>query len=132
LEISEYWRTLHEAGIDSERLASFDRPITSEPAFHAQQVDGLKADLQGYLVTLSAVHGGQDLHSAALAVLGYSQVRVLTVCLYRPISLRAAVRRGGICSVSTVRLAHDASEKPLHTICERGILGLRKPFATEG
>lgn len=77
LDIKEYWRTLHAAGIDEARLASFDRSITQKPSFSKQQVPQLLKDLQAYLVTLCAVHGGLDLQSAALPVLGYSQV-----CIY--------------------------------------------------
>jgi hypothetical protein len=78
-----YWRTLNAAGIDAARLASFDRAITNEPSFSAKQCPQLRKDLEAYLVTLNAVHGGHDLHSAALAVLGYSQVaRSSTVHLF--------------------------------------------------
>lgn len=75
LDIQKYWDTLHAAGIDQQRLASFDRSITQEPSFSQQQVPQLVKDLQAYLVTLCAVHGGLDLQSGALPVLGYSQVR---------------------------------------------------------
>lgn len=40
------------ANITKERLASFDRPIKSEPAFKPDQRDGLLADLSNYLQTL--------------------------------------------------------------------------------
>ena len=66
-----YWESLNHAGITRERLASFDRSITHEPSFVPEQVSGLKEDLKAYLVTLQAVHGGDDLASAAKAVLGY-------------------------------------------------------------
>lgn len=75
LDIQQYWATLHSAGIDEQRLASFDRSITHEPSFSKQQAPQLTKDLQAYLVTLCAVHGGLDLQSGALPVLGYSQVR---------------------------------------------------------
>lgn len=40
------------ANIGPERLASFDRPIKSEPNFKKEQTEGLLRDLQAYLVTL--------------------------------------------------------------------------------
>ncbi|KAG2439142.1 hypothetical protein HXX76_004509 [Chlamydomonas incerta] len=74
LDITAYWRTLAAAGITAQRLASFDRAITSEPRFSGQQAAGLQRDLAAYLQTLQAVHGGDDLRSAVSAVLGYSSV----------------------------------------------------------
>ena len=41
------------ANITRERLASFDRPIKSEPAFRPEQQAGLLADLTNYLQTLT-------------------------------------------------------------------------------
>ena len=64
------------ANISRERLASFDRPIVSEPAFKPEQCPQLLKDLQSYLVTLKAVHSGADLQAAAAAVLGYEQESV--------------------------------------------------------
>lgn len=72
--MSKYWEVLHDAGIDAQRLASYDRSITHEPCFTAEQASELRADLQGYLLTLTAVHGGHDLQAAVLAVIGYKQV----------------------------------------------------------
>lgn len=73
LDISQYWRTLHENGIDKDRLMSFDRKIHSEPSFRQDQCDGLRRDLTKYLTTLKAVHSGADLSSAAGYVFGYKQ-----------------------------------------------------------
>ena len=42
------------ANITKERLASFDRPITSEPCFKPDQQQGLLQDLTNYLQTLKA------------------------------------------------------------------------------
>ncbi len=52
LQLSAYWATLAEAGITRERLASYDRSITSEPHFKPEQCPGLKRDLEAYLATL--------------------------------------------------------------------------------
>lgn len=82
LDIQQYWDTLHAAGINEQRLASFDRSITHEPSFSKQQIPQLVKDLQAYLVTLSAVHGGLDLQSGALPVLGYQQVRSFAICIF--------------------------------------------------
>ena len=45
---------MQAANISKERLASFDRPIKSEPKFSKQQCPGLKKDLAAYLQTLKA------------------------------------------------------------------------------
>lgn len=45
---------VQEAGIDAERLASYDRAIRSEPRFTAEQAPELLRDLSAYLVTLKA------------------------------------------------------------------------------
>ena len=42
------------ANITKERLASFDRPIRSEPSFKPEQKEGLLRDLTNYLQTLKA------------------------------------------------------------------------------
>lgn len=48
---------LSQAGnISKERLASFDRPIRSEPSFKPDQQEGLLTDLTNYLQTLKASH----------------------------------------------------------------------------
>ncbi|KXZ47751.1 hypothetical protein GPECTOR_33g633 [Gonium pectorale] len=73
LDITAYWRTLSAAGITAQRLASFDRPIVSEPRFSGAQAAGLQRDLAAYLQTLQAVHGGDDLRSAVSNVLGYEE-----------------------------------------------------------
>ena len=75
--MSAYWATLGDAGIDAARLASYDRSITHEPEFSPQQCPALREDLEAYLATLSAVHGGHDLQAAALGVIGYKQVCTL-------------------------------------------------------
>ncbi len=50
--------TAQAANISEERLASFDRPIKSEPKFSKEQCPGLKKDLTAYLQTLKASHSG--------------------------------------------------------------------------
>lgn len=45
---------MQAANITKERLASFDRPIKSEPAFKPEQRQGLLTDLSNYLQTLKA------------------------------------------------------------------------------
>jgi hypothetical protein len=72
--VAVYWDTLHAAGIDAARLASYDRKITHEPDFSSVRAASLRSDLEAYLVTLTAVHGGHDLQAAALGVIGYQQV----------------------------------------------------------
>eukprot|EP00930_Biecheleria_cincta_P034548 TRINITY_DN23868_c0_g1_i1.p1 TRINITY_DN23868_c0_g1~~TRINITY_DN23868_c0_g1_i1.p1 ORF type:complete len:1400 (+),score=215.37 TRINITY_DN23868_c0_g1_i1:240-4439(+) len=73
LDISIYWAHLAKYRISKSRLASYDRKICSEPCFRQQQCGGLLRDLREYLKTLKAVHSGDDLNSAASAVLGYTK-----------------------------------------------------------
>ncbi|XP_031495400.1 alpha-glucan water dikinase 2 [Nymphaea colorata] len=69
-KIDVYWRTLNANGITKQRLASYDRPIRSEPYFTSSSKDGLVRDLTSYLKTLKAVHSGADLDAAIAACLG--------------------------------------------------------------
>uniref|UniRef100_A0A1J3FX43 Alpha-glucan water dikinase 2 n=1 Tax=Noccaea caerulescens TaxID=107243 RepID=A0A1J3FX43_NOCCA len=62
--IDAYWQTLKANGLTKERLASYDRPIVSEPRFRSDAKEGLIRDLTMYLKTLKAVHSGADLESA--------------------------------------------------------------------
>lgn len=71
LDMSAYWARLNAEGVTKERLASYDRPIVSEPNLKLEQKEGLIRDLGNYLKTLKAVHSGADLESAAASVLGY-------------------------------------------------------------
>ncbi|KAJ7534983.1 hypothetical protein O6H91_12G013500 [Diphasiastrum complanatum] len=70
--IDIYWKTLNSNGVTKERLASYDRPIVSEPKFSPNQKEGLIRDLTAYLRTLKAVHSGADLESAIASCMGYS------------------------------------------------------------
>ncbi|XP_028802230.1 alpha-glucan water dikinase 2 isoform X2 [Neltuma alba] len=62
--INVYWETLNANGLTREKLASYDRPIVSEPDFRSDFRDDLIRDLTAYLKTLKAVHAGVDLESA--------------------------------------------------------------------
>ncbi|XP_065880881.1 alpha-glucan water dikinase 2 isoform X2 [Euphorbia lathyris] len=67
-----YWQTLNAKGLTKEKLASYDRPIVSEPRFSPDAKEGLILDLTMYLKTLKAVHSGADLESAIENCLGLS------------------------------------------------------------
>ncbi|EOA18356.1 hypothetical protein CARUB_v10006877mg [Capsella rubella] len=71
--IDAYWKTLKANGLTKERLASYDRPIVSEPRFRNDGKEGLIRDLTMYLKTLKAVHSGADLESAIDTVLSPSK-----------------------------------------------------------
>ncbi|KAL6297180.1 hypothetical protein ACE6H2_005322 [Prunus campanulata] len=62
--VDVYWKTLNTSGLTKQKLASYDRPIVSEPHFRADTKEGLIHDLTAYLKTLKAVHSGADLESA--------------------------------------------------------------------
>ncbi|KAF7817051.1 alpha-glucan water dikinase 2 isoform X1 [Senna tora] len=68
--INAYWESLNANGLTREKLASYDRPIVSEPHFKADLRDGLIRDLTAYLKTLKAVHAGIDLETAIDFCLG--------------------------------------------------------------
>lgn len=51
-KIDAYWQTLKTNGLTKERLASYDRPIVSEPRFRSDAKEGLIRDLTMYLKTL--------------------------------------------------------------------------------
>ncbi|KAK7858548.1 alpha-glucan water dikinase 2, partial [Quercus suber] len=70
--IDVYWQTLNANGLSKEKLASYDRPIVSEPHFRTDAKEGLIRDLTAYLRTLKAVHSGVDLESAIETCLGSS------------------------------------------------------------
>ncbi|KAK2659965.1 hypothetical protein Ddye_006498 [Dipteronia dyeriana] len=63
-KIDAYWHTLNTNGFTKKKLASYDRPIVSEPHFRTNAKDGLTCDLAMYLKTSKAVHSGADLESA--------------------------------------------------------------------
>ncbi|KAG1358766.1 putative Alpha-glucan water dikinase 2 [Cocos nucifera] len=71
-DINIYWRTLNANGLTKHILASYDRPIVSDPQFHAEAKEGLIRDLEAYLKTLKAVHSGADLESAIATCLGHT------------------------------------------------------------
>ncbi|XP_030934954.1 alpha-glucan water dikinase 2 isoform X1 [Quercus lobata] len=70
--IDVYWQTLNAHGLTKKKLASYDRPIVSEPHFRTDAKEGLIRDLTAYLRTLKAVHSGVDLESAIETCLGSS------------------------------------------------------------
>lgn len=50
--IDVYWKTLNANGLTREKLASYDRPIVSEPHFRTDMKDRLIHDLTAYLKIL--------------------------------------------------------------------------------
>ncbi|KAK1352523.1 hypothetical protein POM88_053220 [Heracleum sosnowskyi] len=77
--IDVYWKTLTERGLTKSVLASYDRPIVSEPKFSPDTKDRLIRDLTSYLKTLKAVHSGSDLESAIDICLSIPQVNAEVV-----------------------------------------------------
>ena len=57
-DMSIYWKTLKEGGISKERLASYERNITSEPFYSP---DYNIQDFENYLKILKSVHASTDL-----------------------------------------------------------------------
>jgi len=60
-----FYQTLEQGGVTRERLASFERPIKTEPEFWQDKKDALIRDFENFLRVLKSVHSGTDLESAA-------------------------------------------------------------------
>ncbi|RDY04427.1 Alpha-glucan water dikinase 2, partial [Mucuna pruriens] len=75
--IDVYWKTLNANGLTREKLASYDRPIVSEPHFRTDMRDRLIHDLTAYLKILKAVYTGVDLGHAIDVCLGSSFKKLL-------------------------------------------------------
>lgn len=61
MSIKEYWRVLGENNITKQLLASYERPIITEPLPRMGLKDRLIADFTKYLNILKSVHSGADL-----------------------------------------------------------------------
>ncbi len=59
-----FYETLRAGGVTRERLQGFERPIRSEPDFHAHIKDALVHDFENFLKILKSVHAGTDLETA--------------------------------------------------------------------
>ena len=57
-DMSEYWKVLNHAGITAERLASFDRNITTEPSYIPESIPSF----ENYLNILTKMHSSDDLN----------------------------------------------------------------------
>src|SRR5258708_37839077 len=53
-----FYQKLQEGGVTKERLASFERPIRSEPESGPHLKDGLSPDLHNFSLILRSVHEG--------------------------------------------------------------------------
>jgi alpha-glucan,water dikinase len=62
--LDRYYKQLQASGVTKERLASFERPIKSNPDFILHLKEGLIHDFQNFLNTLKSVHAGTDLETA--------------------------------------------------------------------
>eukprot|EP00922_Rhytidocystis_sp_ex-Travisia-forbesii_P055956 GHVS01082845.1.p1 GENE.GHVS01082845.1~~GHVS01082845.1.p1 ORF type:complete len:1020 (+),score=190.88 GHVS01082845.1:133-3192(+) len=60
----EYWKVLSDHSITRERLASYERKITSEPFMVGQPTEALIHDFSCYLSILQDVHDALDLEKA--------------------------------------------------------------------
>lgn len=56
-KIDDYWNTLHKGGITNSRLASYERPITSEPRYKPQYLN----DLKQILFLLKSIYSLHDI-----------------------------------------------------------------------
>jgi len=56
-DMSQYWKILNSNGVSRERLASYERKITEEPAFRPDCI----GDFENYLQILKEMHSSDDL-----------------------------------------------------------------------
>jgi len=68
--LGRFYETLEQGGVTRERLAGFERPIKTEPQFHADKKDALIPEFEGFLRILRSVHAGTDLETAIAAARG--------------------------------------------------------------
>ncbi|PQQ00283.1 alpha-glucan water dikinase 2 isoform X2 [Prunus yedoensis var. nudiflora] len=123
--VDVYWKTLNTNGLTKQKLASYDRPIVSEPHFRADTKEGLIHDLTAYLKTLKAVHSGADLESA-IEVLVTSNKKLLESRIeLRPV-LIANHRR--LKDILFLDLALDSA---VRTTMERGLKNLNFAYLPE-
>ena len=62
--LDRFYQTLQNGGVTRERLASFERPIRTQPDFVGHLKDALIPDFEHFLKILKAVHSGTDLETA--------------------------------------------------------------------
>ena len=62
--LDRFYQTLDEDGVTRERLAGYERPITTPPDFPAHLKDALIHDFEHFLGLLRSIHSGTDLDSA--------------------------------------------------------------------
>jgi alpha-glucan,water dikinase len=63
-DLAQFYNTLENSGVTRARLASFERPIKTDPWFHGDKKQGLIWDFEHFLGILKSVHSGTDLASA--------------------------------------------------------------------
>lgn len=85
--IDTYWQTLNANGLTREKLASYDRPIVSEPHLRTDMKDGLIRDLTMYLKTLKVWQRGVffSLILGLMNVLSVYSIQVFSVLTFFPL-----------------------------------------------
>jgi alpha-glucan,water dikinase len=63
-DVKAFYRELDRHGVTRERLASYDRPITTDPEFYGDAKEALIRDFSAYLRLLESIHASADLASA--------------------------------------------------------------------
>ncbi len=66
-KVSRFYETLKAKGVPRQRLQSFERPIKTDPVFHADKKEALIGEFENFLSILKSVHSGTDLATAASA-----------------------------------------------------------------
>jgi alpha-glucan,water dikinase len=109
-DVDVFYDALAARGVTKKRLASYERPIVTDPDFNPGLKEGLIASFEHYLLTLKRVHRGTDLQVAVEAAEGLLPEK-LEVQLFSVLDWQKA----------------DATDLPLVT---RKIISLREKLKT--
>jgi alpha-glucan,water dikinase len=63
-DLALFYQTLEAGGVSRDRLASFERPIKTDPVFFPDKKEDLTREFETFLRILKSVHAGTDLDSA--------------------------------------------------------------------
>ncbi|EKX44106.1 hypothetical protein GUITHDRAFT_72452 [Guillardia theta CCMP2712] len=103
--LAEFWRVIHENGLNRERLKGYERAIVTEPQFFGDKKDGLINDFNNYLRILKNVHAGADLEKCVEVCRGFLEghINVLLESILRERGANEARTPAVIDSITEVR-----------------------------
>eukprot|EP00960_Hanusia_phi_P022117 655292-Hanusia_phi.AAC.2 len=103
--LAEFWRVIHENGLNRDRLKGYERAIVTEPQFFPDKKDGLINDFNNYLRILKNVHAGADLEKCVEVCRGFLEghINVLLESILRERGANEARIPAVIDSITEVR-----------------------------